>query len=270
MAGDIISGIGGSVGSLFGSNEPPRAILNRYAAPTAKAAGKLTAAAIPEIGELSKQALDTYMQAQPTMQRLAGQQENVLQTLLGRQLNYDPNALLGQIGNTAFGFINPNVISPLSQFDINQDMLMRRARGLNPAAASSTAERLRNARIASGRYYDVARDVYGALPNLFGQAYGQQAAQQAAAAGQVPGIQATYEALASRPTQGLAQRLNTLGGIQGLAGQTIGNVGAATQGYQTPRNIADRIAAASQDIGSGVSGTLGQLSGAVSGLTSSL
>ncbi len=264
MASDIIGGIGGSIGSLFGSDAAPKAVLNRFAAPTVKASTALGTGLLSDVGGLSKNALDTYLGYQPQMAKLAGQQEGTLNTLLGRQLNYDPNQMLQQVGNTAYGFINPSVVNPLSQFDVNQASITARARGLNPAAVDSTANRLRNARVASQRYYDVARDVTQQLPTLYGQAFNQQ--QQAAqnAAGYTPQIASAYEGVAQRPTQGIMNRINTVGATQNVAGQTIGNVTAGTQGYKQPRNFADRLGAASADIGSGLSGTLGQL-GAVAG-----
>ena len=261
MATDIIGGIGGSIGSLFGSDAAPKAVLNRFAAPTVKASGKLGAELLGDVGGLSKSALDTYLGAQPKMGALAGQQEGVLNTLLGRQLNFDPNALLGQIQGTAYGAINPSVVNPLSQFDVNQANIAARARGLNPAAVDSTANRLRNARVASQRYYDVARDVTQQLPSLYGQAFQQQQNAAQTAAGLTPQIAAAYEGVAQRPTQGIMNRINTVGAAQDVGAKTIGNVTAGTQGYKQDRNFADRLAAASSDIGSGLSGTLGQVAG---------
>jgi len=265
---DIISGGGSALADLFGSDAPPKAILNRYAAPTVKAGGALASGLLSDVNTLGKTALDQYLAAQPGMENLAGQQENTLQSLLARRLNTDPNALLQQIGSTAYGFINPEVINPLAQADVNRDIVMRRARGLNPAAVDSTSERLRNARIASGRYYDVARDVNANLPNLFGQAFNQNAANEAAAAGYIPQIMQTRESVAARPTTGIMNRINTAGAATGVGGQAISNVNAGTQGFKQPRNWADRIGAASQSIGEGLSGTLGQigqLAGAVGG-----
>ena len=256
---DIISGSGGAIADLFGSDAAPKAVLNRYAAPTVKAGNNLTEGLLTDVNGLSKSALDQYLAAQPKMGQLAGQQEGVLNTLLDRRLGADPNALLKSVGDTAYGFINPNVVDPLSRMDVNRDILMRRARGINPAAVDSTSERLRNARIASGRYYDVARDVNANLPNLYGQAFNQNAANEAAAAGYIPQIQQNYEGVASRPTTGIANRINTAGAATDVAGRTIGNVTAGTQGFKQPRNFADRLGAASQSIGEGLSGTIGQV-----------
>lgn len=265
---DIISGGGGAIADLFGSDAAPKAVLNRYAAPTVKAGGALSANLLGDVNNLSKTALDQYLAAQPGMERLAGQQENTLQGLLGRRLNADPNALLKSVGDTAYGFINPDVINPLSAADVNRDVVMRRARGLNPAALDSTSERLRNARIASGRYYDVARDVNANLPNLYGQAFNQNAANEAAAAGYIPQIMQTREGVSTRPTTGIMNRINTAGAATNVGGQSIANTTAGTQGFKQPRNFADRLGAASQSIGEGLSGTIGQvgqLAGALGG-----
>lgn len=259
--GDIVSGGGGALASLFGSDEAPKAILNRYAAPTAKASGALSTDLLRDTNALSKQALDTYLGGQGKMTALAGQQEGVLNTLLNRNLNADPNALLQSVGNTAFGFINPSTIAPLAQFDVNQDVLMRRARGLNPAAVSSTADRLRNSRIASQRYYDVAQNAFNALPNLYGQAFQQGQSNEASAAGLIPQIAGAYEGVFSRPTTGLLNRANVAGAAQNVGTQGISNIMGATQGYQQPRNWADRIGAASQDLGGMVNGIAGLMGG---------
>lgn len=256
---DIISGSGAAISDLFGSNAAPKAVLNRYAKGTVNAGNTLSNDLLTDTNSLSKSALDTYLAGQPKQEQLAGQQEGTLNTLLNRRLNADPNALLQSVGNTAYGFINPNVVNPLSQFDVNSSILNRRARGLNPAAVDSTSERLRNARVASQRYYDVARDVNANLPNLYGQAFNQNAANEQAAAGYIPQIQQNYESVSARPTTGIANRINTTGAATDVAGKTIANVNAGTQGFQQPRNFADRLGAASQSIGEGVSGTIGQL-----------
>lgn len=263
--GDIFSGGGGAIASLFGSDEPPKAILNRFAAPTAKAGGALSTDLLTDTNKLSKDALDQYLAAQPRFLDLAGRQEGVLSDILGRRMAADPNALLQQVGNTAFGFINPSVIDPLARFDVNQDILNRRARGLNPAAVDSTASRLRNARIASGRYLDASRDVLNTLPNLYGQAFNQGQANEATAAGIVPQIAAAYEGVFNRPTTGILNRVGTANAALGAGGSSIGNINAATQGFQQPRNWADRIGAASQDIGSMVNGIAGLAGGAAGG-----
>lgn len=238
--------IGGMISDLFGSDEAPRAVLNRYAAPTAKSIGRLDTDLTNDVNGLSKDALDKYMASQGKMEGLAGQQEGVLNTLLQRRLNADPNALLQNVGKTAFSFIDPNVINPLSQFDVNSNAIMRRARGLNPAAVDSTADKLRNARIASGRYYDVARDAYQQLPGLYNSAFQQNNANENAAAGIIPQIAQTYEGVARRPTTGIMDRINTAGAAGDVGGRGINSILAATQGYKQPRNFADRLGAAGE------------------------
>jgi len=266
---DVISGSIGSLADLFGSDAPPQAIINRYSKGTVKAGEGLSKDLLGDVNNLSKTALDQYLSAQPGMERLAGQQENTLQGLLGRRLNADPNALLKSVGDTAYGFINPAVIDPLSQSDVNRDILSRRARGLNPAAVDSTSERLRNARVASQRYYDVARDVNANLPNLYGQAFNQNAANEQAAAGYIPQIMQTREGVAARPTTGILNRINTAGAATDVGGKSIANTNAATTGFQTPRNWADRVGAAAQTTGEGVQGSLNQLS-QVAGIAGSM
>jgi hypothetical protein len=241
MLGGLVSSTGQGIQNIWGSDDPPKAILNRYAAKTAKGAARLGEELTGDIGQQVRDAFATYMREQPRQEALARDQEGVLTTLRDRRLGANPNALLGDVGKTAFGFIDPNVINPLSRFDVNSNMLMRSARGLNPAAVDSTSERLRNARIASGRYYDVARDAYSALPGLYKEAYGQGVTNDAAAAGYTPSIAASYDAVASRPTRGIMSRIGTTTAGIDTSRKAIDAVTSATQGYQQPQNIWDKI-----------------------------
>lgn len=263
--GDIFSSGGGALASLFGSDDAPKAVLNRFAAPTAKASGALSSGLLNDVNSLSKNALDQYLSYQPKMGALVGQQEGVLNSILNRRLGADPVGLLRDVGNTAFGFIDPNVLNPLAAYDVNADALMRRARGLNPAAVDSTADRLRRSRIASDRYYTAARDAYASLPNLYGQAFNQGALNDNAAAGLLPQIAASYEGLATRPVTGLMQRIGTAGAANQVGGQGIQNILNSTQGYKQPQNFFDRLGAASQDIGNMVNGIAGVAGGAAGG-----
>lgn len=255
---------GGVISSLFGSNAAPKAILNQHAAPTAKPLGKFGGKLLGDVEGLSQQAVQDYLGQQGKFQGLAGQQENTLNTLLARRMNADPNQLLQQVGNTAFGFIDPNVISPLARFDVNQDVLMRRARGLNPATVDSTADRLRNSRIASERYYDTAKQAYSALPGLYNEAYGQGLSNEAAAAGLTPQIAQAYEGVANRPFNAINQRIGTATGGIGAANQAIQGVVNATQGYKQPANWADRLGAATSSLGDTV-GSLASMAGGAAG-----
>lgn len=241
MIGGMVESVGHGIQNIFGSDKAPKAIYNRYAAKTAKNVGTLGADLTGDVNQQAKDAFNTYMAGQGKQEALAGQQEGVLNTLMNRRLGADPNQLLQQIGNTAFGFINPNVVNPLSQFDVNSNKLMRSARGLNPAAVDSTSERLRNAGIASGRYLDTARQAYGALPGLYNSAYGQGVTNDQMAAGYIPQIAGTYNAVSERPSQGIQNRIDTVGSTMDAAGKGIQNILNATQGYKTPQNFADKL-----------------------------
>jgi hypothetical protein len=179
---------------------------------------------------------------------LQGEQENILRTLLQRRLSNDPQEQLRQTGNTLFSFINPNVINPLSQFDVNQNLSSRRARGLNTGAFDSTADRLRNARVASGRYYDVARNVYSALPQVYQQLRDAGVTDEMLAAGAIPQIQAGYRNI------DMSGLIPLQAGV-GLAREAQGiplDYGAAQRaniyGYHQPMNLADRFGAAGQSM----------------------
>ena len=256
---------GGTLAALFGEDAAPRAVLNRFAAPTAKPLGKYGGAFPKDIEPAQREASDYYLGFQPKFEGLAGQQEGVLNQILNRRLNADPEQLLRDVGQTAFGFIDPNVVSPLAKFDVNYDTLSRRARGLNPAALDSTSERLRNARVASQRYYDVAQNVTNILPSLYGQAYGQGLSNDAAAAGLVPQIGANFESVAGRKWNPITMRTSTTKGAADAANTAIQGVLAATQGYKTPKNWADKVGAASQSL-SGSVGDLAGLYGSLGGL----
>ncbi len=245
MAGDLISGGGGAIASLFGSNASPKAVLNRFNRKTVRSGNRLAQDLLDDTNRLTKDQLDTFLGGQDRQQQLADQQSDVLQGVLQRRLDADPNQLLQQIGDTAFSFIDPNVVAPLARADVNRNILQRRARGLNPAAVDSTADRLRNARIASGRFLDASNQAFRALPNLFGQAFGQQQQNLLEAGNIVPLIAAGQEAVNRRGTQGILDRIRTAGAAGNIASQAIGNVNAATQGFKQPRNFADRIGEAS-------------------------
>jgi hypothetical protein len=229
---------------IFGSNKPPTAVRNLYAAPIQTAGRRLAVDSLNSLRTELPGAYNAYNAFQPKQEELAGQQEGVLNTLLNRRLAYDPNQSLRDIFQTAFSQIDPNVVSPLSRFDVNTNILANRARGINTGAIDSTAERLRNARIASGRYYDVARQVYGVVPTLFNQSYQQGIGSDQAAAGYVPGISAAYEAVANRPMQGLLNYINAARQGQAIESQGITNALGSTQGYKQHQNWADKAAGA--------------------------
>lgn len=226
---------------MFGSDAPPRAILNRHAAPIQGAGKALATSTLRAIRPDIAAAFDTYMAGQGKQEGLAADQEGTLRTLLARRLADDPQTNLENIFRTAFSQIDPNVIAPLARFDVNTGILANRARGISPGAIDSTAERLRNARVASGRYYDVARNVYNVVPQLFNSAYAQGQANDASAAGFIPQISAGYEAVSSRPFQAIMNRLRAVAEGQGVESRGIANAVSATQGYQQPQNFADKF-----------------------------
>lgn len=193
---------------------------------------------------------------------LQGEQEAVLRNLLQRRLGSDPQQQLRETGNTLFSFIDPNVINPLARFDVNQNMIARRARGLNPSAFDSTAERLRNARIASGRYYDVARDVYGRLPQVYQQIRDAGVTDEMLAAGIIPQIQRGYRDIDMAPLIPLRAGLDLAGGGADLTRRIADAERAAVYGYHQPTNIWDRAGDASR----AVSNTLAQASDIYSSL----
>jgi hypothetical protein len=117
------------------------------------------------------------------------------------------------------------------------------ARGLNPAAIDSTADRLRNARIASGRYYDVARNIYGQLPQLYNQVFNAGLSNADLAAGYLPALMRGYRKLDASPLEA-AQLVSE---ASNLGSQNVGNINNALKsgvyGFQKDRNIWDRLGA---------------------------
>lgn len=171
---------------------------------------------------------------------LLGEQEALARDIIGRRQNQTPEDLLRSIGNTAFGFINPNVVAPLARFDVNSDRLRRLAAGLGPAA-DSTAQRLRDARIASGRYYDVARQVYGALPSLYNQAVNAGLASDEFSLNQLPAIMAAYRNIDRSPLEAAGFRSTAAGAGAGNVAQIADAIRKGVYGYQQPTNWADRL-----------------------------
>lgn len=252
----------GSIFSAFGSDK----VTPRYLNPSLnKPLTELGKSALSSLQTGGQAAEDMYNLGTAKQQALMGQQEGIANQLLNRRLNADPNALLQQIGKTAFGFIDPNVVAPLAQFDVNSEKLARAARGLNSASVDSTAERLRNARVASGRYLDTARQAYGALPGLYNSAYGQGIQNDSIAQGLIPSVARGYRALDMAPAEAAQIRSD-------LANQGAGNVGNINEatksgvfGYKQHKNVWDKLAQVDSTIKSDVQDIVG-MAGSLAGM----
>lgn len=252
----------GSIFSAFGSDKvTPRYLTKGLNAPLTDL-GKSALASLQTGGQAAE---DRYNLGTARQEALMGEQEGVARNLLSRRLGADPNALLQQIGQTAFGFINPNVVNPLSQFDVNSDRIMRAARGLNPAAVDSTADRLRNARIASGRYMDTARQVYGALPGLYNSAYGQGLQNESIAQGLLPSVMRGYRDLDTAPAEAAQIRSD----LANRGAENVGNINQAVRsgvyGYKQGQNVWDKLAHVDSTIKSDVKDLVG-MAGSLAGM----
>jgi hypothetical protein len=251
-----------AIGAGFGSDK----VTPRYFAPSLKTPlVDLGKQALSSLSTGGAEAERNYNLGTAKQTELQGRQENVLNQLLQNRLNTNPTQLLSDVGRTAFNFIDPNVISPLSRFDVNYDTLTRRVRGLNPAAIESTADRLRNARIASGRYYDVARQVYGALPSLYNQVFNAGLSNDEIARGYIPEIMSGYRRLDMAPAEAAMIRAN-------LANTGAGNVNAINNalrsgvyGYKQDRNIWDRLGAVDTSMWNSLKDAV-QMAGSVYGM----
>lgn len=229
-----------AIGAGFGSDE----VTPRYLAPSLnKPLVNLGKDALSSLRTGGAEAERQYNLGTALQRSLQDEQAGTLRTLRDRALNFDPNRLLGDIGRTAFSFIDPNVISPLSQFDVNSMRLQRMASGLNPAAIESTADRLRNARIASGRYYDVARNIYGQLPSLYNQALNSGLNYANLAENYIPQLMSGYRRIDRAPLEAAELR----SAAANLGSQNVGNINNALRsgvyGYQQERNIWDKLGA---------------------------
>lgn len=229
---------------MFGSDKAPTAVANRFADPVMNADRRLSTSALNSLRSSIPNAFNTYLAGQGKQEALAGQQEGVLNTLLNRRMADDPMQNLRDIFSTAFGQIDPNILDRLSQNDVNRGILQRRAAGINEGAARSTADDIFRARTSSGRYYDLARNVFNVVPGLYNSAYQQGMSNDQAAAGYVPGISAAYEAVSGRPMQGVMNQINATRAAQGIGTQSIANQLAGTQGYRQHQNFADKFSKA--------------------------
>lgn len=241
-------GLGGVAAAFGGDRSAPNAVMFEGGEDLLRRTRGVSNDVLRNIRSSMPDFYSGYARGTQQQRGFQGEQEGVLRTLLNRRLNSDPQQLLQQTGNTLFGFIDPNVVNPLAQFDVNQNILSRRARGLNPAAVDSTAERLRNARIASGRYYDVARDVYNQLPNLYGQLRQAGITDDQLAAGYIPQIQQGYRQLDLAPLVPLREGLNIARGSLQIPADYGAAARALTYGFHQPTNIWDRAGDASQAI----------------------
>ncbi len=175
-------------------------------------------------------------------ENLMGEQEQIGRQLLARRMGNDPNALLGSVSNTLFNLINPNVVDPLAAHDVAGDRLYRRAAGINPAAVASTADKLRRARIASGRYYDTARTLAPLIPGLYNQVYNAGVNDADIASGYIPSIMQGYRSLDDASLAPIRERLNLTRGAARTVGDTNRENQSGVVGYEQKRNWADRVA----------------------------
>ena len=186
---------------------------------------------------------DSWNAGTPRQTGLMGEQEDTLRSLLNRRMANDPNQLLRDVGGQVMSWIDPNVVNPLSKFDVNMDTIMRRARGLNPAAIDSTAERLRNARIASGRYYDTARTLAPLIPSLYNQVYNAGVNNDEMAAGYIPDIMSGWRTIDRAPLVPLNTAVDLTNAAAGNVGNISDNLKKGIFGYVKDRNTWDRLGA---------------------------
>lgn len=237
-------GIGTSIAAGFGkSNEAPKPVFLPGTGRLTRPLSDLSRDALLSLRTGGAAAEDAFNAGTAKQTSLLGEQEGIVRSILNRRLGQSPEDLLRTVGNTAFGFINPNVVDPLSRFDVNSDRIRRLAAGLSPGAIDSTAQRLRDARIASGRYYDTARQVYGALPGLYNQVFNAGVTNDEMASSYLPSIMNAYRRLDRAPLE--AAELRARAAEQGapIVGNTADAIRKGVYGYLQPTNWADKLGA---------------------------
>ncbi len=231
-----------AIGAGFGSDDW-KAQLNPGAQPLIKPLSNLGVDTLKALRTGADDFATSWNAGTARQEGLMGDQEAVLRNLLSRNLTSDPNQLLRNVGSTLTGLIDPNVIAPLAKFDVNWNEIARRARGLNPAAVDSTADRLRNSRIASGRYYDSLRSLTNILPQVYNQVYNAGVNNADLASGYIPRIMAGYRDIDRAPLVPLAARTD----LANAGAANVKNINDAIKagifGYQKDRNIWDRLGA---------------------------
>jgi len=247
-SGASSGGIGSIVGGLFGSNAAPKPKYYQGAKDLLTGVRGIGKDVLRNIRSSLPGFYSGFEEGTERQRGLQGEQENILRTLLQRRLASDPQQQLRETGNTLFSFIDPNVINPLARFDVNQNLVARRARGLGGSTFDSTAERLRNARIASGRYYDVARDVYGRLPQIFQQLRDAGVTDEMLAAGAIPQIQRGYRELDVAPLIPMQAGIDLTRSATGIPLDYGAASRANIYGFHQPINVADRFARAGQGV----------------------
>lgn len=229
-----------AIGAGFGSDK----VTPKYLAPgLKKPLTKLTKGALSALDKGGIEAQTAFNAGTAKQMELVGDQENVLRSLLAKRMTTDPTQLLQDVGKTAFGFIDPNVVNPLARYDVNANRLNSLARGVNTAVSDSTANRLRDSRIASGRYYDTARQVYGALPQLYNQVFNAGVTSDEMSSGYLPTVMSAYRRIDRSPLEAAELRSSAAdSGAQNVLNANTA-IKSGVYGYQKERNIADRLGA---------------------------
>ena len=186
---------------------------------------------------------DTWNAGTAKQAGLMGDQEGILRSLLNRRMSNDPSQLLRDVSGQVMSLIDPNVLAPLSQFDVNSDAIMRRARGLNPAAVDSTAERLRRGRISSGRYMDAARSLAPLIPSLYNQVYNAGVNNDEMSAGYLPNVMSGWRTIDQASLVPMSTAVDLTNAGAGAVGNISDNLKKGIFGYVKDRNLADRLGA---------------------------
>lgn len=239
--------IGGLVSAFGGSDKPPEAVYFPGGANVLADANRLSRDTFQALRPGLADFRDSFARGTERQLGLQDEQADIFRGLTQRALNRDPQQQLRETGNTLFNFIDPNVIEPLARADVNRARVTALRYGLNQDVADSTANRLRNARISSGRLYDVARDVYSRLPQIYQQVRDAGITDEMLAAGYIPQIQAGYRNIDMAPLVPLQASVALTRNALGIPVDLGAGNRALAYGFHQPRNLADRFGEAGEN-----------------------
>lgn len=244
------AGLGGVIAAFGGSDKPPVPIQFPGLAGLTQRAARLGRNAYDYLGRALPAWQSSFEQGTQRQLGLQNEQADILRGLTQRALARDPQQQLRETLGTLGSFIQPNVLDPLARFRANMATTNALARGTGNLgrAYGSTARRLADAAAGQRAYYDVAREVYGALPNVYNQVRNAGITDELLASGYIPQLQAGYRQIDLAPLIPLNETLNVTGGGIDLSGRAGRNFRDTVYGYHQPMNLADRFGAAGQSM----------------------
>lgn len=246
--GGQAGGLGGVIAAFGGSDKPPVPVLLPGAAGLLQRGANLARSTYGALQSGLDAFRNAYEQGTQRQLGLQNEQADILRGLTQRALNRDPLQQLKETGNTLFSFLDPNVINPAAAAAANRFRVHAMAQGINPDVANSTVQRIQDARNANSLRYNLARDIYGQIPNVYNQVRNAGITDEMLAAGYNPMIQAGYRAIDMAPLVPLQASVDLTNQGIDLSGRYGQNYRGNVYGYHKPMNLADRFGAAGQSL----------------------